>query len=184
MYAHPPMTNSPTPVRAVLAAAVVLVLVLAGCSRNSAIEDEQDAGTTIAPTTSVAPGTSEPTTDTTVDPGSTESTTPPEEPETDAFGHTPEQVAAFNAAYAQAFRAECQRIWASLGGGPAADPDFPEDQYTVDDCLFELDETWGELNDSVEEATQSGIDDAQIAASDLADPLCNLSATVCWSYGD
>jgi hypothetical protein len=178
------MTTSSTPVRAALAAAVVLVLVLAGCSRNPAIEDEQDAGTTIPPATSVAPGTSEPATDTTIDPSGTESTTTTAEPETDAFGHTPEQVAAFNAAYAEAFRAECQRIWASLGGGPLADPDFPEDQYTVDDCIFELDETWGELNDSVEEAATAGFDDAQIAASDLADPLCNLSATVCWSYGD
>jgi hypothetical protein len=177
-------TSRSTPVRAVLAtAAVVLVIFATSCSRNEAIGDEDAGSTTLGPTTSVAPGTSQPATDTTQNPGSSEPT-PSSEPETDAFGHTPEEVAALNAAYAEAFRAECQRIWSSLGGGPLADPDFPEDQYSVDDCLFELDETWGELNDSVTEAATMGLDDAQIAASDLADPLCNLAATVCWSYGD
>jgi len=167
--------------RVVSAALVVVVLLLAACTRKDApgASSDDTSGTTELTGTSIAP-TSEPPSTAPGDPGSTTTT----EEETDAFGHTAAEVAAFVAAYSQAFRAECQRIFDSLGGGPLSDPDFPEDQYLVDDCIFELDETWGELVDSVEEATTTGIDDAQIAASDLADPLCDASGTTCWSYGD
>ena len=88
------------------------------------------------------------------------------------------------AAFTQAFEAECNRIWASVGGGLLSDPDFPEDQYPVEDCLIELDPDWAELVDSVEEAQASGLEEAQLAASNLADPLCAADGTTCWSYGD
>jgi hypothetical protein len=65
-----------------------------------------------------------------------------------------------------------------------SDPDFPEDPYVVDDCLADIDDSWGEFASSVEEAQATGLDDAQIAASDLADPLCDSSGTRCFSYGD
>jgi hypothetical protein len=171
------------------AALVLTVGTLAGCSRKSA--PDSAAGDTATETTAIA-GTSvvPPSSDTTAstappegDPNAS-STTLEADDNTDAFGHTPEQVQAFRAAYSAAFEAECRRIWASVGGGLLSDPDFAEDQYSVDDCLGELDPDWGELADSVEEAQTTGADDAQIAASDLADPLCAADGVTCWSYGD
>lgn len=154
----------------------------AGCSRES-LDDTNDAASTTIPTaTSIAPPTSDPAADTTAPAGDSSSTTDPDDG--GAFGHSEAELASFRAAYSQAFTEECERIWTSIGGGPLSDPDFPEDQYVVGDCVFELDETWGDLVDSIDEARSSGVDDAQIAASDLADPLCNAGATVCWSYGD
>lgn len=189
VYARRSMSMSQLrPVRALGVLVLTVVLLAGACSRKSAPEADQAAETTIA---SPASGSTE------VPPASTETTTGPDqtaegsttttssEPVEEAFGYTAEQLAAFRAAYATAFRAECQRIWASMGGGALADPDFPEDQYTVNDCLAELDDTWGELNDSVEQAATAGTDDAQIAASDLADPLCSVgNPSRCWSYGD
>lgn len=175
-------------VRTLCVALLATALVLGACSRER-LDDSESAGTTRAPGTSVEPGTTiEPSTDTTatLPTESTPSTTDASgEDDVGPFGHTEAELAAFRAAYAEAFRAECQRIWTSMGGGALADPDFPEDQYTVNDCLAELDDSWGEFADSLEEAQVTGIDDAQIAASDLADPLCRVDdPTVCWSYGD
>jgi hypothetical protein len=172
---------------AVALAGVLGASALGACSREEA-PDDQSAGTTAeAPGTSIGSDTTvAPATDTTaaIDPGvPPESTTT--EPDTNAFGQTEEQAAQLRAIYAEAYRAECQRIWASVGGGALADPDFPEDQYTVNDCLAELDDTWGEFANDVNEARTLGVDDAQIAASDLADPLCSAAnPTRCWSYGD
>jgi hypothetical protein len=182
------MSRSPLSVRRVAALALLAgMLLLGACSRKAAPNEESVAGTTLPPGTSIAPGTSvPPSTDTTppIDPGAPIPTTT-EPDDGSAFGHSAETLATFRAAYAQAFRAECQRIWASMGGGALADPDFPEDQYTVNDCLAELDDSWGEFADSVEEAQSLGFDDAQIAASDLADPLCSVAdESFCWSYGD
>jgi hypothetical protein len=181
----------PSRFRVLGAVALVLVLgtsALGACSREEAPGDGAADTTIGAPGTSVAPDTTmAPTPDTTTtatDPSAPVESTPTE-PDTNAFGQTEEQAAQFRSVYAQAYRAECQRIWASVGGGALADPDFPEDQYTVNDCLAELDESWGEFANDVDEARSLGVDDAQIAASDLADPLCSAAnPTRCWSYGD
>jgi predicted small lipoprotein YifL len=172
----------------VVAALLVAVLALAACSRKGPLGDDNEAvGTSTEPmqtstsTTTVATDSSVPA----EDPGASTSTTSPEE-EPGAFGHTDAELASFRAAYSAAFEGECHRIWSSYAGadGLMADPDFAEDTYAVDDCLIELDADYGELADSVEEAQTTGVDDAQIAASDLADPLCATGGAPCWSYGD
>jgi hypothetical protein len=173
---------------AAVAALFITIGVLAGCSRKSAPDSAAEVTateTTAVNGTSLAPPTSDTgsfsTTSTTLDPNPSSTII---EDGTDAFGHTPEEVQALRTAYSAAFDGECRRIWASVGGGLLSDPDFPEDQYAVDDCLSELDADWGELVDSVDEARTTGADDAQLAASDLADPLCAANGTTCWSYGD
>lgn len=178
--------------RLALAAIAVLVLLvpLSACSGNN--DDASDTDTTATETTAaVAP--TETTTPPTDSVAPDETTTVPSDPapdasedDTDAFGHSPEEDASFRAAYTAAFQAECQRIWSSYAGGDAllADPDFAEDTYSLQDCLDELDPDYGSFADSVDEATTSGTDDAQIAASDLADPLCATGGSPCWSYGD
>ena len=176
------------PAIAVIAALLIAVGTLSACSRKSAPEsaaDDTASDTTAASGTSLAPPSSDTST---IPPGSPDpnasTTTTIEGDDADAFGHTPEEVQAFRAAYSEAFNGECQRIWASVGGGLLSDPDFPEDGYAVDDCLTELDPDLAELVDSVDEARTTGTDDAQIAASDLADPLCAADGVTCWSYGD
>ena len=167
---------------------VVVVCLLAGCSRKAAVDSAEDAATTstvpvseTTATTSTLPADSSVPAD---DPNASTSTTDTED-NTDAFGHTDADNAAFRAAYSQAFEAECQRIWGMAGAdGLMADPDFPEDTYAVSDCTDELDPSNGEFTDSVGEAQSTGVDDAQIAASDLADPLCATGGTPCFSYGD
>lgn len=173
-----------------LVAVLALLVPLAACSGNDN-DDASDPSTTATETTAVAPiETTTPPTDsvapdetTTVPPDSTPDAS---DDDTDAFGHTPEQDASYRAAYTAAFEAECRRIWSSYAGGDGllADPDFAEDTYSVQDCLGELDPDYGSFADSVDEATTSGTDDAQIAASDLADPLCATGGSPCWSYGD
>jgi hypothetical protein len=153
VYAPSPMSARRLRAAIVVGAALVLTVgTLAGCSRKSA--PDSAAGDTATETTAIA-GTSvvPPSSDTTAstappegDPNAS-STTLEADDNTDAFGHTPEQVQAFRAAYSAAFEAECRRIWASVGGGLLSDPDFAEDQYSVDDCLGELDPDWGELVD-------------------------------------
>jgi len=180
------MSTSGTFLRRIVVLALLAgVLLLGACTRKAAPGEDAATGTTQPTGTSIGPGTSvPPPTEPTPLPDPAESSTTIE-PDDGAFGHSAATLAAFRAAYAQAFRAECQRIWASMGGGPLADPDFPEDQYTVNDCLAELDEDWGEFADSVEEAQSMGFDEAQIVASDLADPLCSVAnESFCWSYGD
>jgi hypothetical protein len=183
MFAHPPRS-------AVLVALLVAVLALAACSRKAAIGDESDAAaaSTVSSTTSSSTTSTVPT-DSSLpveDPGAPSTTTTTSPDGFGAFGYTDAELASFRAAYAQAFEAECRRIWSSYSGGTGllADPDFPEDTYTVDDCLTELDDSNGEFADSVDEARSTGVDDAQIAASDLADPLCATGGAPCWSYGD
>jgi len=171
-------------------ALLVAVLLLAACSRKAALgDDNESVGTSTEPTpTSTSTTTSVGGSDSSLpaeDPGASTSTTSPED-ETGPFGHTDAELASFRAAYSAAFEAECRRIWSTTAGGDGllADPDFAEDTYTVDDCLGELDPDWGEFADSVAEAQTSGLDEAQIAASDLADPLCATGGAPCWSYGD
>jgi hypothetical protein len=166
-----------------LTAALIATAPIA-CSRGS-VDDGEAAATTVAPTTTEATTTTgEPTPTATTPSTDTSPTTPPPDDGTDAFGNTPEQSAQFRAAYRAAFETECARIWATYAGGDGilADPDFPEDPYVVDDCVIDLDDSWGEFAASVEEAQATGTDDAQIAASDLADPLCDSSGTRCFSY--
>jgi hypothetical protein len=167
-------------------ALVVTVGTLAACSRKSQPESTADdtTQTTAAIGTAIPPTTPDTSTSSTapLDPSASSTTLGGDG--SNAFGHTEEETAAFVAAYSEAFETECARIWASVGGGVLSDPDFPEDGYVVDDCLSELDPDWGELVDSIDEARTTGADDAQIAASDLADPLCAADGTTCWSYGD
>ena len=93
------------------------------------------------------------------------------------------EIDEFRRIYSDAFRAECGRIWSHANpDGSLADPDLG-DPYYLSDCVGELDPDWAEFADSNVEAFQLGVDDAQIAASDLADPLCN-NAGQCWTYGD
>jgi hypothetical protein len=178
--------------RLLAALAVALLLVFTGCSRTSTSDDNAASAdtTAAAPDTTAAPPDTTAATDTTAttdDPSSTSSDDDGDTTDsTDAFGHTDADNAAFRDAYAAAFDAECRRIWSTYAGadGLMADPDFPDDTYSVQDCLDELDTDYGEFTDSVDEARSTGLDDAQIAASDLADPLCATAGTPCWSYGD
>lgn len=172
-----------------LFAALALGIGAGACSKESSVDDAASSTTEAVDTTSVPAAV-----DTTV---ATDTSTPAEttptsdaplatEETTDIFGNTPTENATYRAAYRAAFEAECGRIWATYAGadGVLADPDFPEDPYVVDDCTADLDDSWGEFAGSVDEARASGTDDAQIAASDLADPLCDSSGTRCFSYGD
>jgi hypothetical protein len=170
-------------VTAALALLVVVALVgLVGCSRKSAIESSADTSpeTTAATDTTVTTTSAPPSSDTTVPPVT--DSTPVEEPD-GAFGHTQAEIDGYRLIYTNAFRNECTRIWGHANGdGSLADPDLG-DPYFVSDCTDSLDPDWAEFADSNDEAFQLGIDDAQIAASDLADPLCN-NAGQCWTYGD
>jgi hypothetical protein len=176
--------------RTLVAVAALLALTVAAgaCSREDAVDDASSSSTVVDGTTIPASDTTVPSSDTTAPPTDSTDTTASSSTteETDIFGNTPSQNAAYRAAYRAAFEGECRRIWATYAGadGIMSDPDFPEDPYVVDDCLADIDDSWGEFASSVEEAQASGTDDAQIAASDLADPLCDSSGTRCFSYGD
>jgi hypothetical protein len=163
------------------ALAVVTVVALSSCTRKPAVESSSDTvpeSSTVLDTTSLPPSTAPPSTDTTTPP-----VTEPDAAPDGEFGHSQAEIDAFRRIYADAFRAECTRIWAHANGdGSLADPDLG-DPYYLSDCLDGLDADWAELADSNDEAHQLGLDDAQSAASDLADPLCN-DAGQCWSYGD
>jgi hypothetical protein len=193
VYARPAMSRPRRPAasRFLGLLLVVALCLLAACSRQGAIGDESDAAATSTVTsesTTTSPPATQPT-DSSVageDPNASSTTEPSPDDDVGAFGHTDADLASFRAAYSVAFEAECRRIWSTYAGadGLMADPDFPDDTYTVDDCLFELDADYGEFADSVEEAQTTGLDDAQIAASDMADPLCATAGSPCWSYGD
>jgi hypothetical protein len=165
-----------------IALAVVVVGALAGCSRK-ALESSTDTttGTTVVGETTTVPPP--PSSDTTAPPVTDSTPVQPDELPDGAFGHPQAVIDEFRRIYSEAFTAECTRIWGHANAdGSLADPDLG-DPYYVSDCLEDLDPDWGELADSNDEAFQLGVDDAQIAASDRADPLCN-AAGVCWSYGD
>jgi hypothetical protein len=161
---------------------VVALAALAGCTLKSGPESSASTSpeTTAAIDTTTVPTTEVPPSSDTSAPPSSEPL-PPDDPD-GAFGHTQAELDEFRRIYSEAFRAECNRIWANANGdGSLADPDLG-DPYFVGDCIDGLDPDWAEFADSNEEAFQLGVDDAQIAASDLADPLCN-DAGRCWSYG-
>ena len=73
-------------------------------------------------------------------------------------------------AYSAAFTARCQEIWSHAGAdGQLWDAINSEyGPYTIDDCTSSLDPSWGEaMSDTVAQAHQQGIDDANSAVSDL-----------------
>jgi hypothetical protein len=179
--------NRSTTRRVSLVVIAVTLGVLGACSTKSSPEASDDTGpdtTAVSDTTAVDPGTSVPSSDTSTPDSTDPSSSTPSDDDGGAFGFTAQQLAEFRTVYADAFRAECTRIWGHANAdGSLYDPDLAEDLYFVSDCLDSLDADFGEFADSVADAQSLGFDDAQIAASDLADPLCN-DAGVCWSYGD
>lgn len=86
------------------------------------------------------------------------------------------------AAYARGFTDVCNEIWSVSSSGYVVDPDDPEVLLPIDDCLFDLDETLGEFEDTVEDAYAAGRAEAEITAENLtfSGALCNESLERCW----
>jgi type IV secretory pathway VirB10-like protein len=168
--------------------AAALVLAGAACSRS---EDERTEETATTVTTTEPVGTTAPATEPTV-PADTTTTQPPAGPEppppsdppTPSWSQpTEEEYAALRAAYADGFRRTCEEIFGLSPSGRMEDPEDPGVYYTLDDCLFEMDDTMGEVNDTTEQAYQSGVDDALSTAESFtfSGTLCSETGR-CWEY--
>jgi hypothetical protein len=164
---------------AILAAIGLVAIALAG----GGDDDTDDAGAQTSTTTTRPDSTT-----TTRRGGATTTTnsggtTRPTTPTTDASdGPDPTVSQTVVAAYVNAFRARCTEIWSHASGdGNLWDAEDRESApYKVDDCLFELDETNGEIYETVEEAREAGTDDANFAASSLtiADQFVNSQGVI------
>lgn len=97
-------------------------------------------------------------------------TTPPAPSTTGPDTRSPRQ------AYAQEYERYCRQAFSISPNGVLADPDFIDDTYTVDDCLYWLDPDWGDFFDTAAEGAQGGIDDAISTMEDMT----SFSGTLCW----
>ncbi len=79
-------------------------------------------------------------------------------------------------AYSQEYERYCRNAFGIAPDGVLHDPDFIDDTYTVEDCLYWLDPEWGEFFDTAAEAAQGGIDDAISTMEDMT----SLSGALCW----
>lgn len=167
--------------------AAALVLAGAACSRSDDERAEESATTvtTTEPVGTTAP-TTEPTepADTTTTPPAGPEVPPPSDPPAPSWSQpTEEEYAALRAAYADGFRRTCEEIFGLSPSGRMEDPEDPGVYYTLDDCLFEMDDTMGEVNDTTEQAYQSGVDDALSTAESFtfSGKLCSETGR-CWEY--
>ncbi len=83
--------------------------------------------------------------------------------------------AQLDAAYLDAFLAECTKIWSNATNGLLYDPDDPEDTYTITSCTESADAVFRTNGDTIAEAKASGKDDAIWFAS-----LNTSSGQLCW----
>lgn len=171
-----------------LATALTAALLLAGAACGGADDERSDGSSTTtaeAPATSAAPPAEPPPS------GDTTPGQPPAEPEAPPQGEpaptpsipTEEDYAALRAAYADGFRRTCEDIFGLSPTGRMEDPEDPGVYYTLDDCLSEMDDTVGEINDTTEQAYQSGVDDALSTAESFtfSGTLCSETGR-CWEY--
>jgi len=89
-------------------------------------------------------------------------------PPTGPRGTTPPSI---TEAYTQGYTARCHEIWSHAGPDgqlwDAVNPDYGP--FTVNDCLSGLDATFAYLANSVADARQMGVDDANSNTGDLTD---------------
>jgi cytoskeletal protein RodZ len=170
----------------------------AGSTQPSATSTSSQAGSTNSPTssrdeqTTTSPTDSRGTTSTgaptlTTIPGQTIPTAPPDtSPDTTLPAPKPTSPPAPSTtgpdtrstieAYSQEYERYCRTAFGIAPNGILHDPDFIDDTYTVDDCLYWLDPEWGEFFDTAAEAAQGGIDDAISTMEDMT----SLSGALCW----
>jgi hypothetical protein len=86
------------------------------------------------------------------------------------------------AAYARGFTEVCNEIWSVSDTGYVVDPEDPEVLLPIDDCLFDMDETLGEFEDTLEDAYAAGRAEAEITGENLtfSGLVCNESLEQCW----
>jgi hypothetical protein len=91
----------------------------------------------------------------------------------------PEQL---NEAYARGYTDVCNEVWSVSDNGMVYDPDDPEYGFEIDECLDYLDDSWGEFEDTIEEAYDAGRAEAELMAESLtfSGLLCNQSLEQCW----
>ena len=176
---------APARIRTVaLAATLAATVALGACGGSDGSADDAATTTTIAATgapaqtTPPAPeGTTAPAPDPATPPSST--LTPPPE----LSIPSEEDLAALRAAYAEGYRTTCESIFGLSPTGRMEDPEDPGVFYTLDDCLLELDDTFGETAESPEAAYQSGVEDAETTAESFtfSGTLCSETGR-CWEY--
>jgi len=130
---------------------------------SAPISDPSGPGGTAPTTTKGAAGGSKVTTST---PTTWRSSLAP--PPTAPRGTTPPDI---TRAYTDGYTARCRDIWSHAGADgqlwDAVNPDYGP--FTVSDCLDGLDPTFSYLANSVAEARQMGVDDANSTTADLTD---------------
>ncbi len=77
-------------------------------------------------------------------------------------------------AYSEEYEKYCRWAFSLSPDGILYDPEFTDDFYVLDDCIYDLDPTWGDFYASAAEAAQAGIDDAisTLEGFPLGDRLC------------
>lgn len=159
-------------------AAAVLALLIVGvivATRNGSEPPEQAASTT---STLEATATSAEASTTTSPPETTTTTTPAVTVSTD----DPQELAALRDAYRQGFEQTCRAIFGLSPDGVMHDPEDPDFTGTLDDCLAEMDVTTGEIYQTVQDAFDAGVDDAESTADgfSFSGRLCSNTGR-CWS---
>lgn len=156
----------------VVIATVIAVAVLASRGRDDAGEA---ATTTLPPPTTTT--TVETTTTTAAAPETT--ATPTSSPVTT---EDPAQLAALRDAYRQGFEQTCRAIFGLSPDGLMEDPEDPGTFWSLDECLSEMDVTTGEIYDTVQDAFDGGVEDAEFTADSftMSGRLCSKTGR-CWS---
>ncbi|WP_334143226.1 hypothetical protein [Rhabdothermincola sp.] len=154
-------------------AAVIAVAVLASRGRDDAGEA---ATTTLPPPTT---STTVETTTTTTAATSETTATPTTNPVTT---DDPAELAALRDAYRQGFEQTCRAIFGLSPDGQMEDPEDPGTFWSLDECLSEMDVTTGEIYDTVQDAFDGGIEDAEFTADSFtaSGRLCSRTGR-CWS---
>lgn len=162
-------------------AAIVVALLVVGVIVS---RDESDGPSTDAAATTLVPET----TSTVVE--STTTTSPPETTTTTTTAPAPtaptvdpQELAALRDAYRQGFEQTCRAIFGLSPDGVMHDPEDPDFSATLDDCLAEMDDTTGEIYDTVQDAFNGGVEDAEFTADgfSFSGRLCSKTGR-CWSY--